>query len=182
MLDPLTGALILVTLVTAVFCVYKVVRITTASKLADLVQKMQGPDAVSPNPVRVSLPTDDAEKQFTLALSKIEKWHGWLIKSSQNNVLTAEANWTTTLEQALGNGESTSTPMKTKIKLTANIRKVGMGRETEVTWRYEPECWGWHDPTLRCENPETDTMCEITNLAIWDKLGAFEGKATPVQR
>jgi hypothetical protein len=182
MLDIVGEVLIFISLITAIVCVYKVVRITRSAKREALVQEMQGPDPIAPNPVRVALSCDDAEKQLTLALAKIEKWHGWLIKSSQNSVLTAEANWTTTLEQALGNGESTSTPMKTKVKITAQFRKVGMGRETEVSWRYEPECVGWHDPTLRCDNPETDKMCELTNLSILEKLGAFEGKATPVQR
>jgi len=182
MWDVLGEILIFISLATAVICVWKVVNITNKAKREAILQEMQGPDPIAPNPLRMALTCDEAEKEVTHALSKVEKWHGWTIKTSREHILTAEANWTTTLEQALGQRKSTSTPMKTKVKLTVNIRKVGMGRETEVTWRYDAECVGWQDPALRCENPETDEMCKITNLAILEKLGAFEGKTTAVQR
>jgi hypothetical protein len=182
MWDILGIILIFISLATAVFSVWKVVRISNAAKREAVLQEMQGPDPIAPNPLRVSLTCDDAEKEMTVALAKVEKWHGWTIKTSREYIVTAEANWTTTLEQALGKSDATSTPMKTKVKLTINIRKVGMGRETEITWRYDPECVGWQDPSLRCENPETDEMCKMTNLAIWEQLGAFDGKTTAVRR
>jgi len=182
MWDVIGTVLIVVSLATAVICVWKVVKITNKAKREAVFEEMQGPNPVAPNPVRVPLSCDDAEKQITVALGGVEKWHGWTLKTSRDNILTAEANWTTTLEQALGKEQTTSTPMKTKVRLTINIRKVGMGRETEVTWRYDPECVGWHDPNVRIENPETDEMCKVTNVAILEKLGAFDGKATAIQR
>jgi hypothetical protein len=177
MSDSLLLTLFVISVVTVIACVLRVVQITRSARREAIFMQLQGPDPSAPKPVRVTLSMDEAEQQLTSALTSVEKWHGWEIKSSRNGIMTAESNWTTTLEQAQGRSKgSISTPMKTKVKMVAQMRKVGMGRETEIAWRYESECVGWHDTALRCDNPETETMCAITNKSIFEKLGALDGK------
>jgi hypothetical protein len=178
MSDSLLLTLFVISVVTVIACVMRVMQITRSARREALLLQLQGPDPSAPKPIRVSLSVEEAEQQITNALTSIEKWHGWEIKSSRNGFITAESNWTTTLEKAQGKAKgSTSTPMKTKVKMIAQMRKVGIGRETELAWRYESECVGWQDSTLRCDNPETETMCAMTNKLILEKLGVLNQKA-----
>jgi hypothetical protein len=179
MSDTLLLTLFVISVVTVVACVVRVLQISRSARREALFLQLQGPNPSAPKPVRVAITVDEAEQELTKALAGVEKWHGWEIKNSRNGMMTAESNWTTTLEQAQGKAKgSTSTPMKTKVKMIAQMRKVSMGRETEIAWRYESECFGWQDATLKCDNPETETMCAITNRLILEKLGALDGKGS----
>jgi hypothetical protein len=177
--DSLLLTLFVISVVTVIACVVRVLQITRSARRDALFLQFQGPNPSAPKPVRVTISMDEAEQQLTSALTSVEKWHGWEIKSSRNGIMTAESHWTTTLEQAQGKAKgSASTPMKSKVRMIAQMRKVGKGRETEIAWRYESECVGWQDATLTCDNPETETMCAITNKLILEKLGVLDGKGS----
>jgi hypothetical protein len=179
MSDSVLLTLFVVSVVTLIGCALRVVQITRSARREALFLQLLGPDPSAPKPVRVTLSVGEAEQRLTSALTSVEKWHGWEIKSSRNGIITAESNWTTTLEKAQGKPKgSTSTPMKAKVKMIGQLRKAGIGRETEIAWRYESECVGWQDATLRCDHPETETMCTVTNELILRKLGALDGKSS----